>query len=121
MLDVLTGAPTTAAQAAPVTYTCPFPLVGNQTVVVATTADLPEAVTTGGPIAVTGLISQITFPATATQGCGLTGATTIEGTATRALGSRGPIPRPPRRSPRSPRPPFHRRGRSPRRPARPRP
>ncbi|WP_197523091.1 DUF6801 domain-containing protein [Actinokineospora pegani] len=62
------------------TYTCPFPLIGNQQVAATINADLPESVAVGeetGPIAIQAVA---TVPETATQGLNLVGAKNIEGT-----------------------------------------
>ncbi|AHH99686.1 hypothetical protein KALB_6326 [Kutzneria albida DSM 43870] len=73
------------SMAAPVTltqnYTCPFPLIGNQTIKVVVTSDIPSSIPVGQATGVFNIKAVSTVPETATQGLNLVGATSIEGTA----------------------------------------
>jgi hypothetical protein len=62
-------------------YTCPFPLIGNQSLVTKITTALPDTVVVNQPTPEIPISADVTVPATATQGLNLVGATTIEGTA----------------------------------------
>ncbi|WP_199440016.1 DUF6801 domain-containing protein [Umezawaea beigongshangensis] len=81
---VFAGAGTGAAATASLTlgYTCPFPLIGDQSVSVRIVAEqLPDAPVAGEPNPAVRVTATATVPATATQGLTLVGATSIEGTA----------------------------------------
>jgi hypothetical protein len=63
------------------TFTCPFPLIGNQTLSVRIQATMSTPDTVGGDLVTTDFSATVTVPPTATQGLQLVGAKTIEGTA----------------------------------------
>ncbi|MFI9380517.1 DUF6801 domain-containing protein [Kutzneria sp. NPDC052558] len=63
------------------TFTCPFPLIGNQVLSVRIRATMSTPATVGGDLVTTDFSATATVPPTATQGLQLVGATTIEGTA----------------------------------------
>ena len=63
------------------TFTCPFPLIGNQTLSVRIRASMSTPDTVGGDLVTTDFSATATVPPTATQGLALVGAATIEGTA----------------------------------------
>lgn len=75
------GAGTGAAEPASLTlsYTCPFPLIGEQAMSVEINADVPSSAVVGEPTPEFTVESVATVPATATQGLSLVGAKTIEG------------------------------------------
>jgi hypothetical protein len=79
------GAGVSTAASTPVdktlTFTCPFPLIGNQTLAVRIQATMSTPDTVGGDLVTTNFSATATVPPTATQGLALVGATTIEGTA----------------------------------------
>jgi len=79
------GAGVSAAASTPVdktlTFTCPFPLIGNQVLSVRIRATMATPATVGGDLVTTDFSATATVPPTATQGLQLVGATTIEGTA----------------------------------------
>ncbi|GAB3582500.1 hypothetical protein GCM10027445_55910 [Amycolatopsis endophytica] len=80
---LLAGAGTSAADPATLTltYTCPFPLIGNQQISVAINADVPATATVGEPTPEFAIEAVATVPETATAGLNLVGAKTVEGTA----------------------------------------
>src|SRR5437870_1575900 len=63
------------------TFTCSFPMIGDQqlSVKIHAVVDTPPAV--GGDLKTSDFSSTVTVPATATQGLHVVGATTVEGTA----------------------------------------
>ncbi|MGW5054240.1 fibronectin type III domain-containing protein [Actinokineospora sp. NPDC004072] len=63
------------------TYTCPFPLIGNQTVTVDIDADLPTEIAAGQFTPAINISAISNAGATATQGLRLVGAETVEGKA----------------------------------------
>ena len=81
---VLVGAGSAAAADATLTlnYSCPFPLIGNQNLVVTIDAQLPDSAVQNQPTPQFSFSAAVTVPATATQGLNLVGATTVSGTAT---------------------------------------
>ena len=81
---VLVGAgPANAADATlTLNYTCPFPLIGNQNLVVTIDAQLPDSAVQNQPTPQFAFSAAVTVPATATQGLTLVGATSVSGTAT---------------------------------------
>jgi hypothetical protein len=62
-------------------FTCPFPLIGNQTLSVRIRAVMNAPTAVGGDLVTTDFSATATVPPTATQGLGLVGATTISGSA----------------------------------------
>ncbi|MFD4197673.1 DUF6801 domain-containing protein [Amycolatopsis thermoflava] len=80
---LLAGAGTSAADPATLTltYTCPFPLIGNQPISVVINADIPATATVGRPTPEFDIEAVATVPSTATAGLNLVGAKTVEGTA----------------------------------------
>ena len=79
------GAGVSAAAGTPVdktlAFTCPFPLIGNQTLQIRIRATMSTPDTVGGDLVTTDFSATATVPPTATQGLALVGAKTIEGTA----------------------------------------
>ena len=79
------GAGVSSAASTPVdktlTFTCPFPLIGNQTLAVRIRATMSTPDAVGGDLVTTDFSATATVPPTATQGLALVGATTVEGTA----------------------------------------
>jgi hypothetical protein len=79
------GAGVSSAASTPVdktlSFTCPFPLIGNQTLSVRIRATMSTPDKVGGDLVTTDFSATATVPPTATQGLALVGATTIEGTA----------------------------------------
>ncbi|MFC7614695.1 DUF6801 domain-containing protein [Actinokineospora soli] len=63
------------------TFTCPFPLIGDQKLAVRIQATVDAPATAGGEIVTTDFSATATVPATATQGLALVGGKTIEGSA----------------------------------------
>jgi hypothetical protein len=63
-------------------YSCPFPLIGTQTLSVTIDATLPDNVVAGQATAPFTFTAAVTVPDTATQGLSLVGATSVSGTAT---------------------------------------
>ena len=63
------------------TFTCPFPLIGDQKLAVRIRATVDVPATEGGEIVTTDFSATATVPPTATQGLALVGAKTVEGTA----------------------------------------
>lgn len=63
------------------TFTCPFPLIGNQTLSVRIQATMSTPDKVGDDLVTTDFSATVTVPPTATQGLQLVGAKTIEGTA----------------------------------------
>ncbi|GGS12679.1 fibronectin type III domain-containing protein [Actinokineospora fastidiosa] len=63
------------------TYTCPFPLIGNQNVTVDISADLPTEIAAGTFTPAINISAVSNAGATATQGLRLVGAETVEGKA----------------------------------------
>lgn len=63
-------------------YTCPFPLIGNQNLVVTINATLPDNVVQNQPTPPITFTAAVTVPPTATQGLNLVGATSVSGIAT---------------------------------------
>lgn len=81
-LALFASAGTASAATLSLSYTCSFPLIGNQQVPVTINASVPASVpantaTTPFPIAAT-----VTVPSNATAGLNLVGAKTVHGTAT---------------------------------------
>jgi hypothetical protein len=62
-------------------FTCPFPLIGNQTLSVRIQAVMAVPSAVGGDLVTTDFTATATVPPTATQGLALVGAATIAGTA----------------------------------------
>ncbi|WP_407652764.1 DUF6801 domain-containing protein [Amycolatopsis cynarae] len=83
---LLAGAGTGAAAPASLTlnYSCPFPLIGTQTLQIALSADIPATATVGQPTPAFDVKTVSTVPSTATQGLSLVGAATVEGSAAAA-------------------------------------
>jgi hypothetical protein len=83
LVGLSVGAGTSAA--APVdktlTFSCPFPLIGNQTLSVRIRAVMDAPAAVGGDLVTTDFSATATVPPTATQGLALVGAATISGTA----------------------------------------
>jgi hypothetical protein len=81
---VFAGAgPASAADATlTLNYSCPFPLIGNQTLAVVIDATLPDSVDAGGATGSLTFSTAVTVPANASAGLSLVGATTVSGTAT---------------------------------------
>jgi len=79
------GAGVSAAASTPVdktlTFTCPFPLIGNQTLAIRIQAAMAAPATVGGDLVTTDFSATATVPPTATQGLALVGAKQIEGSA----------------------------------------
>ncbi|MFJ8814308.1 DUF6801 domain-containing protein [Amycolatopsis thermoflava] len=80
---VLAGAGTSAADPVSLTlnYSCPFPLIGTQTLQIVISADIPTTVNVGEPTPAFTVTAVATVPPTATQGLTLVGAATVEGSA----------------------------------------
>ncbi|GHF52721.1 hypothetical protein FHX82_004204 [Amycolatopsis bartoniae] len=80
---VLLGGGVSSAAPASLTlnYTCPFPLIGTQTLPIRISADVPDTATVGEPTPAFDVTTVSTVPATATQGLTLVGAATVEGSA----------------------------------------
>ncbi|OXM63945.1 hypothetical protein L1857_24670 [Amycolatopsis thermalba] len=80
---VLAGSGTSAAEPVSLTlqYSCPFPLIGTQTLQIVISADIPTTVNVGEPTPAFQVKAVATVPPTATQGLTLVGAATVEGTA----------------------------------------
>jgi hypothetical protein len=81
---VLAGAGSASAADASLTlnYSCPFPLIGVQTLTVTIDATLPDSVVAGEPTPPINFTADVTVPANATEGLSLVGATSVSGTAT---------------------------------------
>ncbi|OLR94006.1 DUF6801 domain-containing protein [Actinokineospora bangkokensis] len=62
-------------------YSCPFPLIGNQTIKTVINTDLPTTIAVGQPTGTFDIKAITTVPDTATQGLVLVGAATVEGSA----------------------------------------
>ncbi|MFC0438642.1 DUF6801 domain-containing protein [Kutzneria buriramensis] len=62
-------------------FTCPFPLIGNQTLSVRIQAVMTVPSAVGGDLVTSDFTATATVPPTATQGLALVGAATIAGTA----------------------------------------
>jgi hypothetical protein len=62
-------------------YTCPFPLIGSQSIKVVITSDIPSTIGVGQATPPFDIKAVSTVPATATQGLNLVGAAFIAGTA----------------------------------------
>ncbi|GAB3575526.1 hypothetical protein GCM10027445_38140 [Amycolatopsis endophytica] len=80
---VLAGAGTSSADPVSLTlnYSCPFPLIGTQTLQIVISADIPTTVNVGEPTPAFQVQAVATVPPTATQGLTLVGAATVEGSA----------------------------------------
>ncbi|MFD0205706.1 MULTISPECIES: DUF6801 domain-containing protein [Saccharothrix] len=63
------------------TFTCPFPLIGNQVLSTRIRATIDAPATVGGELTTTDFSATVTVPPTATQGLTLVGAATVEGSA----------------------------------------
>ncbi|GAA0234202.1 hypothetical protein GCM10010492_36340 [Saccharothrix mutabilis subsp. mutabilis] len=63
------------------TFTCPFPLIGNQVLSTRIRATIDTPTTVGGELKTTDFSATVTVPPTATQGLSLVGAATVEGSA----------------------------------------
>ncbi|MBA1145864.1 choice-of-anchor D domain-containing protein [Ectothiorhodospiraceae bacterium WFHF3C12] len=63
-------------------YTCPFPLIGEQTITAEINTDIAAEVTAPSELGPFDIEATTTVPAAAVEGLSLVGATTIEGTAT---------------------------------------
>ncbi|GAB3008998.1 DUF6801 domain-containing protein [Saccharothrix stipae] len=63
------------------TFTCPFPLIGNQVLSTRIRATIDAPTTVGGELKTTDFSATVTVPPTATQGLTLVGAATVEGSA----------------------------------------
>lgn len=82
-LALVAGAGTASADAnLNLSYTCSFPLIGNQTVDVSIDAAVPASATVNEPTAQFPVTATVAVPANATSGLNLVGATTVSGTAT---------------------------------------
>jgi Family of unknown function (DUF6801) len=62
-------------------FTCPFPLIGNQTLSIRIQATMSTPATVGGQLVTTDFTATATVPDSATLGLNLIGAATIEGSA----------------------------------------
>ncbi|MAL99106.1 MAG: hypothetical protein CL583_11750 [Alteromonadaceae bacterium] len=62
-------------------YTCPFPLIGNQQVITNISSEMPATVESGAPTGAFAIDVVSTVPENAKIGLGLAGAVSIEGTA----------------------------------------
>lgn len=63
------------------TFTCPFPLIGNQVLSTRIRATIDAPTSVGGELKTTDFSATVTVPPTATQGLTLVGAATVEGSA----------------------------------------
>ncbi|WP_063797840.1 DUF6801 domain-containing protein [Saccharothrix sp. NRRL B-16348] len=63
------------------TFTCPFPLIGNQVPATRIRATIDAPTSVGGELTTTDFSATVTVPPTATQGLTLVGAATVEGSA----------------------------------------
>jgi hypothetical protein len=80
---LVAGAGTASADASlNLTYTCSFPLIGNQTVPVSITAAVPSSAVVNQPTPAFAVTATVTVPSNATAGLNLVGAKTVAGTAT---------------------------------------
>jgi len=67
------------------TYTCPFPLIGDQKLVVNIKTVVETPATEGGELKAGEFTATVTVPETATQGLTLVGATTVEGSGSAGI------------------------------------
>ena len=77
------GSGTSAADPVSITlnYTCPFPLIGNQPIIVKISSDIPKTIKVGQATPAFDILAVNTIPEAATQGLNLVGAKTLEGKA----------------------------------------